>query len=184
MCWVVFPQHSVRAGGREQEARREQAPGSVLGCHTVQCYTVDSSLKFHEPFRTVQKAGLAQNLLKSTACSSPEFMGTLFCTRPILEYCSNLQHTGYIVGMQILESVQRCWTKRISSMSHLGYSSCLRSLNMYLFCEWISLACRGDILLETFHCECCISAETLFSPAPHFVTRWYPFKVGHARICM
>ena len=77
-------------------------PISVVESHSDLGVIVDSSLKFHEHIqRTVQKAGgLSQNLLKSTACHSPEFMVTLFCThiRPILEYCSGLWHTGYRVS--------------------------------------------------------------------------------------
>ena len=145
---------------------------------------VDSSLKFHEHIRrTAQKAnGLAQNLLKSTACRSPEFMVTLFCThiRPILEYCSNVWNTGYIGDQRVLESVQRRWTKHIDTVSHLDYDARLKTLDMYSVSGRLL---RADMICcwKIFNDKSCIAPDSLFSPAPVGNTRGHPYKVGHVR---
>ena len=39
--------------------------------------------------------------------------------RPILEYCSSVWNLGYIADINLLESVQRRWTKNIQGMEHL-----------------------------------------------------------------
>ena len=157
----------------------------VVDSHTDLGVIVDSSLKFHEHIqRTAQKAGgLAQNLLKSTVCRSPEFMTTIFSShvRPIMEYCSVIWHTGYIGDLRILESVQRRWTKRIDGMTQLDYGSRLRSLNMYSVSGRLL---RADMIYcwKLFNGQCCVPPSALFSPAPQGGTRGHPFKVGHVRV--
>ena len=157
----------------------------VVDSHTDLGVIVDSSLKFHEHARrTAQKAGgLAQNLLKSTVCRSPEFMVAIFCThiRPILEYCSVLWHTGYTGDLRILESVQRRWTKQVEHLSQLDYGSRLRALDMYSVSGRLL---RADMIYcwKIFNGKCCIHPVTLFSPAPQRGTRGHQFKVGHVRV--
>ena len=156
----------------------------LVDSHTDLGVMVDSSLKFHEHIqRTAQKAnGLAQNLLKSTACRSPEFMVTLFCThiRPILEYCSNVWNTGYIGDQRVLESVQRRWTKHIDTVSHLDYDARLKTLDMYSVSGRLL---RADMICcwKIFNDKSCIAPDSLFSPAPVGNTRGHPYKVGHVR---
>ena len=82
----------------------------VVESHPDLGVLIDSDLKFHPHIAaTVQKAGaLASNLIKVTACRTPEFMLSLFSThiRPILEYCSCVWSTGYVGDLRLLESVQ------------------------------------------------------------------------------
>ena len=72
--------------------------------------TTDSTLRFHDHIHSVvsKAAGLANNLLKSTLCRSPEFMVTLLTThiRPLLEFGSTVWNTGYTTDLKLLESVQ------------------------------------------------------------------------------
>ena len=139
---------------------------------------VDSDLKFHlHILNTAQKAGgLAQNILRTTVCRSPEFMLPIFCShiRPILEYCSCLWHTGYIGDLRALESVQRRWTKRIDGMSELDYGTRLRTLNLYSVSGRLL---RADMILcwKIFHGKCCISPIDVFIISRHDRTRGHKF---------
>ena len=145
---------------------------------------VDSDLKFHlHILSTAQKAGgLAQNIIRTTVCRSPEFMLPIFCShiRPILEYCSCLWHTGYIGDLRALESVQRRWTKRIDGMSELDYGTRLRTLNLYSVSGRLL---RADMILcwKIFHGKCCISPNDVFIISPHDRTRGHRFKLCHVR---
>ena len=96
---------------------------------------VDSSLKFHLHVREVfcKANGVANNILKSTVCRTPEFMIQVFTThiRPIIDFCSALWNTGYVGDLRLLESVQRRWTREISGMSNLSYAERLSILDFY-----------------------------------------------------
>ena len=157
----------------------------TVDSHTDLGVTVDSTLKFHiHVSNTAQKAGgLAQNILKSTVCRSPEFMLPIFCShiRPILEYCSCLWHTGYVGDIRMLESIQRRWTKQIENLSHLDYGTRLRTVNLYSVSGRLL---RADLILcwKIFHGKCCISPADLFAVADHDGTRGHRFKVKHIRV--
>ena len=96
---------------------------------------VDTSLRFHEHIRGVVRkaAGLAANLLRSTVCREPEFMTVLYTThiRPLLEYAPSVWNTGYVGDSQILESVQRRWTKRVRGLEDTPYEERLRILDLF-----------------------------------------------------
>lgn len=81
-------------------------------------------------------AGISSNLLKSTVNREPELMKSLLTShiRPVLEFCSVVWHTGYVGDTDMLERVQRRWTKDIVGLSHLDYASRLDALG--LFCAW------------------------------------------------
>jgi hypothetical protein len=100
-----------------------------LGVH------VDVSLRFHEHVRGVVRraAGLCSDLLRSTVNRSPDFMIALFVThvRPILDYCSCVWNLGYVQDMNLLESVQRRWTKQVRGLSELSYRDRLTTLGLF-----------------------------------------------------
>ena len=163
----------------------DQSLIQVVQSHVDLGVLVDSDLKFHKHVASsVHKAaGLTQNLLKSTACRSPDFMLTLFNThvRPIIEYCSCIWHTGYIGDLRLLESIQRRWTKRISGLGTLDYGSRLRVLNQY---SVKGRLLRADLMQcwKVFHGKCSIDASDLFIPAPRSGMRGHRFKIGHTRV--
>ena len=71
---------------------------------------VDSSLKFHLHIREVfsKVSGVANNILKSTVCRTPEFMVQVFTShiRPIIDFCSVLWKYGLF---EIFFSSFRCF---------------------------------------------------------------------------
>ena len=162
----------------------DQSKIQVVQSHTDLGVLVDSDLKFHKHVTSTvcKAAGLTQNLLKSTVCRSPDFMMTLFSThiRPIIEYCSCVWHTGYKGDLDLLESVQRRWTKRVTGLDTLDYGARLRALNQYSIQGRLL---RADLIQywKVFHAKCSIEASDLFPAAPQSSTRGHRFKIGHTR---
>ena len=161
-----------------------QAEIPLVHSHPDLGVQIDSSLKFHHHISTTahKAGGLAQNLLKATVCRSPDFMMSLFCShvRPIIEYCSCVWFTGYVMDLRVLESVQRRWTKRVSGLSGLDYRTRLQILNQY---SVQGRLLRGDMIQcwKMFHGKCSIAATNLFTMAPQSGTRGHRFKVSHVR---
>lgn len=89
---------------------------------TVICgVMMDVGLRFHRHARFVvgKAAGLSfNNLLRSTVSRSSEFMILLFVTRTgsIFDYCSCVWNVGHVGDCELLESVQRRWTKEIEGL--------------------------------------------------------------------
>jgi hypothetical protein len=96
---------------------------------------VDVGLKFHGHIREVVRraSGLCSDLLRSTVNRSPDFMVTLFVShvRPILDYCSCVWNLGYVQDVNLLESVQRRWTKQVRGLSEVSYHDRLLTLNLF-----------------------------------------------------
>ena len=96
---------------------------------------IDRDLKFHSHAHDVAQnaGGLAQNPLRSTVCRSPDFMATLFAShvRPIIDYCSSVWNVGYIQDIQIIEAIQRRWTKRVTGLGDMDYGQRLKSLRLF-----------------------------------------------------
>ena len=63
----------------------------------------------------------------------PEDFKTLFGVhvRPLLEYASQVVHTGLCKDTQTLERVQRAATKSVRGLRHLSYEDRLERLNLY-----------------------------------------------------
>ena len=141
---------------------------------------VDTDLKFHSHIRSVahKAGGLAQNFLKSTVCREPKFMLFLLTVhiRPIIEYCSCVWNTGYHGDLQLLESVQRRWTKQISSLKGLDYAARLRTLDLF---SVQGRLLRADLIQywKVFNGKSHISVHDLFERAPYAGTRGHCYKV-------
>ena len=95
---------------------------------------VYSRLHFHDHVcKVVRKArGLSSELLQSTICCSSVFMVSLFVShiRSNMDFCSNVWNVGYLGDVRLLESVQRRWTREITSISHLTYVEKLKALEL------------------------------------------------------
>ena len=145
---------------------------------------VDEDLKFHIHIASVthKAAGLAQNLVKSTVCRSPDFMMSLFNShiRPIIDYASCVWNTGYMGDLRLLESVQRRWTKRVTGMSNLDYPTRLRALRQF---SVTGRLLRSDIIQcwKIFHGKCFLNPLDLFTMPPQTTTRGHRFKICHVR---
>ena len=107
------------------------------------------SLSYHQ-----QKASKATFCVLKMHHRSFPIMGKedlpfLFSTyiRPILEYGSQIAHTGPIGDRDCLDRVQRCGTKLTKGLSDLRYSARLAELNLY---PLESRRIRGDLML-LFH---------------------------------
>ena len=96
---------------------------------------VDTSLKFHLHIREVygKAVGVASSILRGTLCHSSEFMAKIFVThvRPIIDYASVVWNTGFIGDVQLLERIQRYWTKRIDGLRELSYDQRLQHLELF-----------------------------------------------------
>lgn len=82
---------------------------------------IDSKLRFHPHFRQIVAGAcvIASNLLKFVVCRSLLFMKSLFISdiRPLLDFASLVCSTGFLGDLELLESVQRRWTKEVLNQS-------------------------------------------------------------------
>ena len=158
----------------------DSSPIPFVTSHMNLGVLVDSALKFHEHIsKTANKsAALAHNVLKSTACRSPEFMMPIYSShiRPIMEYCSCLWHTGYVGDTRILESVQRLWTKQVIGLKDMDYGARLRALKQY---SVRGRLLRADMIYywKVFHGKCALAPGDLFKQAEYQGTRGHRFKI-------
>ena len=77
--------------------------------------------------------------------------------RPILDYCSSLRNVGYLGDSQLLESVQRRWTKQVTDLANVEYHERLQTLELFsirgrllraeLIKCWKAFQCSGDVNL-------------------------------------
>ena len=107
------------------------------------------SLSYHHQKASKAAFCVLKMLHRSFPIMGKEDFQILFSTyiRPILEYGSQIAHTGLIKGRDCLERVQRHGTKLIKSFSDLPYSAQLAELNLY---PLESRRIRGDLIL-LFH---------------------------------
>ena len=142
--------------------------------------TIDTKLRFHSHIRkTVNKAGgVATNFLKSTVCRSPTFMTTLFISdiRPIIDFASPVWNTGFSGDRDLLESVQRRWTKQVQNLSTLSYYDRLSNLNMFSIKGRLL---RTDLILcyKIFNNLSSIKPTDLFELSPYSGNRGHKHKI-------
>ena len=142
--------------------------------------TVDTKLKFHSHAQaTAHKAsGLSHSLLKATVCRSKDFMLFLLKThiRPVLEYSSCLWNTGYLTDLQLLEKVQRRWTKQIEGLRNIGYAERLTLLDLY---SVQGRLLRADLIQywKILNGKSCIAPSDIFQLSPETRTRGHPLKL-------
>ena len=145
--------------------------------------TIDRTMKFHNHIsRNVSVAGgLTTNLLSSTICRTPKFMIGVYTSqvRPKLEYASCVWHTGYLGDLQMLEHVQRRWTRAVSGMESLSYGERLKLLGLYSFQDRLI---RSDLLMvwKILNGLCAINFNQMFNFAPAAGTRGHCYKLALA----
>ena len=90
-------------------------------------------------------------------------MRELFIThvRPLLEYAPCAWNTGYIEDSQLLESVQRRWTKKVSSLEDLSYGVRLRRLDLFSV-KGRLLRCDLIKVWKIFNGKCKVPFDSLF----------------------
>ena len=156
------------------------SPISFVSAQTDLGVMVDSDLKFHQHIsKTAKKAAaLALNVLKSTACRSPEFMMPIFIThiRPIMEYCSCVWNSGYVGDIRVLESVQRLWTKHVTGLRDMSYGLRLKTLNHF---SVRGRLLRADLIYywKIFHGKCAVTPADMFKMAKCTGTRGHRYKI-------
>jgi hypothetical protein len=142
--------------------------------------SVDTSLRFHHHIRVVaaKAGGLANCLLRSTVCRSPEFMLSLYVAhiRPLIEYASCVWNTGYRGDCRLLESIQRRWTKNIDGLFDMNYGSRLRNLDLF---SVKGRLLRADLIKywRILHGES-EDLQNMFSLAPRVGTRGHLLKLA------
>lgn len=99
-----------------------------LGVHTA------PSLKFSEHCSKIARTGFMKvNLLYSAfMCRKPNFLVQMFCVfiRPSLEYASEIWSPYHVKDVELIERVQRRFTKRIPGLSALTYEERLIQLDL------------------------------------------------------
>ena len=141
---------------------------------------IERNLKFHNHIRSrVNVAGaLTTNLLSSTICREPDFILNVYIShiRPQLEYASSLWNLGYIGDSQMIEKIQRRWTKAVATVQHLTYSERLRNLNLF---SMYGRMLRADLILvwKIFNGKCAIRPTDLFERSYSHITRGHAFKI-------
>ena len=96
--------------------------------------------------------------------------------RPIIEYCFCVWSTGYQGDLRLLESVQRRWTKQISSVNSLEYADRLRTLNLF---SVKGRLLRADLIQcwKIFHGVSCVDVSDIFLLTPCRGTRGHCYKI-------
>ena len=157
--------------------------GSVLqfkSKHPDLGITIENSLKFHEHVRakTNSAGALTSNLLSSTLCRDPEFLISLYISyiRPMLEYGSPLWNLGYVGDTQMVERIQRRWTREVTSVAHLSYEERLQALNLY---SMRGRLLRADLIYvwKIFNGKCALKPSDLFQLSLSQQTRGHPLKL-------
>lgn len=132
--------------------------------------------------RWMWSGGLDSNLLKSTICRSPVFMKMLYISdvRLLLDFASPVRNTGFLGDLNLLESVQRCWTKQVDGLSSLPYLDRLDRLNLFSING--RLLCTDLIqCYKIFHDLSAIKPNDLFVMAANLGTRGHSLKILHPR---
>ena len=97
--------------------------------------TVDHALKFNLHINTIVHRANQRSaqIFRSFLSRNPATLVRAFKVyiRPILEYASTAWSPSYIYLINLLESVQRSFTKRIPGCSHLSYPERLSLLNLH-----------------------------------------------------
>ena len=141
---------------------------------------VDRTAKFHTHIRKrVAVAGaITTNLLSSTLCREAEFLMNVYTShvRPQLEYGSPLWNMGYIGDLQLVERIQRRWTREVAGIGHLPYSERLKSLDLYSMCGRLL---RSDLILvwKIFNNSCAINPTDMFELSHGRATRGHHLKI-------
>ena len=96
--------------------------------------------------------------------------------RPLLDYCSTVWNVGYVGDSQIVENVQRRWTRSIDGMAGLDYGARLRRLDLF---SVKGRMLRSDLIKywKILRGDADESLGGLFQSAPRVGTRGHAFRL-------
>ena len=141
---------------------------------------IDNKLRFNKHYRQlVNKAQHRASLIfKSFSSRQPILLFKAFTVyvRPILEYCSSVWSPVYKSDIELVERVQRGFTKRLRGLKYLTYSERLS----YLQAETLELRrLKTDLLLiyKIIHKLVALNFDDFFAFNNFTVTRGHDFKL-------
>lgn len=141
---------------------------------------IDSKLRFNKHYRQlVNKAQYRASLIFKTFLSKEPlllFKAFTVYVRPIIEYCSSVWSPVYKSDIELIERVQRGFTKRLRGLKYLTYSERLS----YLKAETLELRrLKTDLLLiyKIIHKLVALNFDDFFAFNNFTVTRGHDFKL-------
>ena len=139
--------------------------------------TVDHALEFNLHINTIVHR--ANQRFRSFLSRNPNTLARAFKVyiRPILDYASTAWSPSYIYLINLLENVQRSFTKRISGCSHLSYPERLSLLNIHTLKQrrlFADLIMCYNIIKDNN----CIDSSTFFTFSNNKFSRGHPLKLS------
>ena len=100
--------------------------------------------------------------------------------RPQLEYGSCLWNMGFVGDIQLIERIQRRWTKAVNGFGNLDYGRRLKELDLY---SAYGRLLRADLVQvwKMFNGESPINPLNLFEPCQNQATRGHKYKLQVCR---
>lgn len=140
------------------------------------------SLKFNKHCMEIAKnASVAANsIFRCFSCRDTKFLIKMFkaYVRPILEYASTVWSPYLLKDIDLIENVQRVFTRRVPGMSNLSYPQRLEALNLdslELRRLYSDMICTYNIIKNNVD----LDFEEFFEFAPLSTTRGNILKLQH-----
>ena len=142
---------------------------------------IDADLRFkHHLNNIVLKANQRSALIKRSFLSkntSNLIRAFKIYVRPILEYASTTWSPSYISQINQIESVQRHFTKSISDLKHLPYTTRLSTLKLQSL-EHRRLIADLTMCYNIIHNNNCLNTTTFFTLNTTSITRGHPLRIS------
>jgi len=142
---------------------------------------VDSNLRFVKHYRFIsnkaqQRASL---ILRTFRSRDPILLFKAFSVyvRPLLEYCSPVWAPVYVTDVELIERVQRRFTKRLNGLWHLCYFERLRMLGNIETLELRRLKSDLTMVYKIVHKLIAIDFNEFFALNNFSCTRGHNFKL-------
>jgi len=143
--------------------------------------TVDNNLRFSKHYRIIankanQRASL---ILKTFVSREPLLLFKAFTVyvRPLLDYCSPVWAPVYKTDIELIERVQRRFTKRLRGFKYLSYSDRLILLNNADSLEQRRLKHDLTMIFKIMHNLICINFDDFFALNSFTITRGHDYKL-------
>ena len=143
---------------------------------------IDSNLRFTKHYRFIankaqQRASL---ILRTFRSRDPTLLFKAFVVyvRPLLEYCSPVWAPVYITDIDIIERVQRRFTKRLNGLWYLTYAERLRMLGNAETLELRRLKYDLTMMFKIIHKLVAIDFDDFFVLNNFSCTRGHNFKLN------
>lgn len=144
--------------------------------------TVDSSLRFGKHYRLLASKAhhRAALILRTFSTRDPMLLFKAFTVyvRPLLDYCSPVWAPVYKSDIEIIERVQRRFTKRLHNFKNLSYSDRLLLLDNADTLELRRLKQDLFMLYKIVHKLVCIEFSDLFALNNFNCTRGHAYKLS------